>query len=138
MTDDEINQLIFAPGFSTADQVTDVSGRGVGMDVVKQNIQSMGGYVEIQSQKGKGTTIRIVLPLTLAILDGMSVKTGDEVFILPLSCVAGQAPSPAPAPASASPAPWPRKLGWSCMRAAPNLRVTGLSHSVTRRADTAA
>ncbi|NVJ28904.1 chemotaxis protein CheW, partial [Myxococcus sp. AM011] len=55
---------------------------------VKQNIQSMGGYVEIQSQKGKGTTIRIVLPLTLAILDGMSVKTGDEVFILPLSCVA--------------------------------------------------
>ncbi|WP_426399808.1 chemotaxis protein CheA [Ralstonia sp. R-29] len=88
MTDDEINQLIFAPGFSTADQVTDVSGRGVGMDVVKQNIQSMGGYVEIQSQKGKGTTMRIVLPLTLAILDGMSVKTGDEVFILPLSCVA--------------------------------------------------
>ncbi|MCL9852132.1 chemotaxis protein CheW, partial [Ralstonia solanacearum] len=88
MTDDEINQLIFAPGFSTADQVTDVSGRGVGMDVVKQNIQSMGGYVEIQSQRGKGTTIRIVLPLTLAILDGMSVKTGEEVFILPLSCVA--------------------------------------------------
>ncbi|WP_439893984.1 chemotaxis protein CheA (plasmid) [Ralstonia sp. 25C] len=88
MTDDEINQLIFAPGFSTADQVTDVSGRGVGMDVVKQNIQSMGGYVEIQSQKGKGTTMRIVLPLTLAILDGMSVKTGEEVFILPLSCVA--------------------------------------------------
>jgi two-component system chemotaxis sensor kinase CheA len=88
MTDDEINLLIFAPGFSTADQVTDVSGRGVGMDVVKQNIQSMGGYVEIQSQRGKGTTIRIVLPLTLAILDGMSVKTGDEVFILPLSCVA--------------------------------------------------
>ncbi len=88
MTDDEINQLIFAPGFSTADQVTDVSGRGVGMDVVKQNIQSMGGYVEIQSQRGKGSTIRIVLPLTLAILDGMSVKTGNEVFILPLSCVA--------------------------------------------------
>ncbi|WP_296229065.1 chemotaxis protein CheA [Ralstonia sp. UBA689] len=88
MTDDDINQLIFAPGFSTADQVTDVSGRGVGMDVVKQNIQSMGGYVEIQSQRNKGTTIRIVLPLTLAILDGMSVKTGDEVFILPLSSVA--------------------------------------------------
>jgi len=88
MTDDEINQLIFAPGFSTAEQVTDVSGRGVGMDVVKQNIQSMGGYVEIQSQRGKGSTIRIVLPLTLAILDGMSVKTGEEVFILPLSCVA--------------------------------------------------
>lgn len=88
ITDDEINQLIFAPGFSTADQVTDVSGRGVGMDVVKQNIQSMGGYVEIQSHTGRGTTIRIVLPLTLAILDGMSVKTGDEVFILPLSSVA--------------------------------------------------
>jgi len=74
MTDEEVGMLIFAPGFSTAEQVTDVSGRGVGMDVVKRNIQEMGGHVEIQSKQGAGTTIRILLPLTLAILDGMSVK----------------------------------------------------------------
>ncbi|MDU6411267.1 MAG: chemotaxis protein CheA [Yersiniaceae bacterium] len=87
MTDEEVGMLIFAPGFSTAEQVTDVSGRGVGMDVVKRNIQEMGGHVEIHSQQGKGTTIRILLPLTLAILDGMSVKVGSEVFILPLNAV---------------------------------------------------
>ncbi len=87
MSDDEVGMLIFAPGFSTAEQVTDVSGRGVGMDVVKRNIQEMGGHVEIQSKAGSGTTIRILLPLTLAILDGMSVKVADEVFILPLNAV---------------------------------------------------
>ncbi|VVE88911.1 chemotaxis protein CheA [Pandoraea bronchicola] len=87
MTDEEVWQLIFAPGFSTAEAVTDVSGRGVGMDVVKRNIQQMGGHVEILSSRGKGTTIRIVLPLTLAILDGMSVKVGPEIFILPLNFV---------------------------------------------------
>lgn len=87
MTDEEVSMLIFAPGFSTAEQVTDVSGRGVGMDVVKRNIQEMGGHVEIQSKQGAGTTIRILLPLTLAILDGMSVKVADEVFILPLNAV---------------------------------------------------
>ena len=87
MTDDEVWQLIFAPGFSTAEVVTDVSGRGVGMDVVKRNIQEMGGHVEISSRPGLGTTTRIVLPLTLAILDGMSVRTGEETFILPLNCV---------------------------------------------------
>ena len=87
MTDDEVAMLIFAPGFSTAEQVTDVSGRGVGMDVVKRNIQEMGGHVEIRSKPGAGTTIRILLPLTLAILDGMSVKVSDEVFILPLNAV---------------------------------------------------
>ncbi|MCE0732003.1 chemotaxis protein CheA [Halomonas sp. G15] len=87
MSDDEVWQLIFAPGFSTAKEVTDVSGRGVGMDVVKRNIQGMGGQVQIMSARGKGTTIRIVLPLTLAILDGMSIKVGNEVFILPLSTV---------------------------------------------------
>ncbi|ALS66306.1 chemotaxis protein CheA [Pandoraea apista] len=87
MTDEEVWQLIFAPGFSTAEAVTDVSGRGVGMDVVKRNIQQMGGHVEILSTRGKGTTIRIVLPLTLAILDGMSVKVGPEIFILPLNFV---------------------------------------------------
>ncbi|ENH4375433.1 chemotaxis protein CheA [Enterobacter hormaechei subsp. xiangfangensis] len=87
MTDEEVGMLIFAPGFSTAEQATDVSGRGVGMDVVKRNIQEMGGHVEIQSKQGAGTTIRILLPLTLAILDGMSVKVADEVFILPLNAV---------------------------------------------------
>jgi two-component system chemotaxis sensor kinase CheA len=87
MSDDEVWNLIFLPGFSTAEQVTDVSGRGVGMDVVKRNIQSMGGHVEITSHAGKGSTTRIVLPLTLAILDGMSVKVGNEIFILPLNFV---------------------------------------------------
>ena len=87
MSDEEVWNLIFMPGFSTAEQVTDVSGRGVGMDVVKRNIQSMGGHVEITSHAGKGTTTRIVLPLTLAILDGMSVKVGNEIFILPLNFV---------------------------------------------------
>tara|TARA_R110002012_G_scaffold112926_2_gene258828 strand:+ start:3466 stop:5550 length:2085 start_codon:yes stop_codon:yes gene_type:complete len=87
MSDEDVFQLIFAPGFSTAKEVTDVSGRGVGMDVVKRNIQSMGGRVEIQSKLGEGTNTRIVLPLTLAILDGMSIKVGGETFILPLSTV---------------------------------------------------
>jgi two-component system chemotaxis sensor kinase CheA len=87
MPDDEVWQLIFAPGFSTADKVTEISGRGVGMDVVRRNIQSMGGHVQLYSRAGKGTTTRIVLPLTLAILDGMSVQVGNEVFILPLAHV---------------------------------------------------
>ncbi|MHB1332855.1 MAG: chemotaxis protein CheA [Sulfuriferula sp.] len=87
MPDSEVWQLIFAPGFSTAEAVTDVSGRGVGMDVVKRNIMAMGGTVEIRSAKGYGTTIAISLPLTLAILDGMSVKVGEEVYILPLGYV---------------------------------------------------
>lgn len=87
ISDEEVWMLIFAPGFSTAEKVTDVSGRGVGMDVVKRNIQDMGGYVEIHSEKDKGSTIRIILPLTLAILDGMSVRVGDETFILPLNAV---------------------------------------------------
>jgi two-component system chemotaxis sensor kinase CheA len=87
MSDAEVWQLIFAPGFSTAETVTDVSGRGVGMDVVKRNIEAMGGVVEIRSAKGFGTTISISLPLTLAILDGMSIRVGDEVYILPLGFV---------------------------------------------------
>ncbi|MCY1165453.1 MAG: chemotaxis protein CheA [Pseudomonadota bacterium] len=87
ISDEEVWQLIFAPGFSTAETVTDVSGRGVGMDVVKRNIHEMGGHVEIASTQGRGTTIRIVLPLTLAILNGMSVKVGNEVYILPLNYV---------------------------------------------------
>ena len=87
ISDDELWQLLFAPGFSTAEQVTDISGRGVGMDVVRRNIQSMGGNVQMFSREGQGTTTRIVLPLTLAILDGMSVQVGNETFILPLSHV---------------------------------------------------
>ena len=85
--DEEVWLLIMAPGFSTAEAVTDVSGRGVGMDVVKRNIQEMGGHVEIASVQGKGTSIRIVLPLTLAILNGMSVRVGNEIYILPLNYV---------------------------------------------------
>jgi len=85
--DEDVWLLIMAPGFSTAEAVTDVSGRGVGMDVVKRNIQEMGGHVEISSVQGRGTTIRIVLPLTLAILNGMSVRVGNEVYILPLNYV---------------------------------------------------
>ena len=87
MADAEVWQLIFAPGFSTADEITDISGRGVGMDVVKRNIGAMGGAVEIRSARGFGTTISISLPLTLAILDGMSVRVGEEVYILPLGYV---------------------------------------------------
>ncbi|HEY6773134.1 MAG TPA: chemotaxis protein CheA [Oxalicibacterium sp.] len=87
MPDEEVWQLIFSPGFSTAETVTDVSGRGVGMDVVKRNITSMGGAIDIRSMKGFGTTISISLPLTLAILDGMSIRVGDEIYILPLGYV---------------------------------------------------
>ncbi|MEO8417569.1 MAG: chemotaxis protein CheW [Methylophilaceae bacterium] len=87
MSDNEVWQLIFAPGFSTAEVITDVSGRGVGMDVVKRNITAMGGSVDIRSARGFGTTIKISLPLTLAILDGMSVNVGAEIYILPLSFV---------------------------------------------------
>ncbi|MFZ6871101.1 chemotaxis protein CheA [Undibacterium sp. Di27W] len=87
MSDSEVWLLIFAPGFSTAETVTDVSGRGVGMDVVKRNIAAMGGVVDIRSAKGYGTTITISLPLTLAILDGMSIKFGNEIYILPLGFV---------------------------------------------------
>ncbi|TAK84289.1 MAG: chemotaxis protein CheA [Aquabacterium sp.] len=87
LTDSEVWNLIFAPGFSTADVVTDVSGRGVGMDVVKKNITSLGGTVEIDSAEGYGMRVAVRLPLTLAIMDGMSVGVGEEVYILPLSSV---------------------------------------------------
>ena len=87
MTDQEVYGLIFAPGFSTAEQVTDVSGRGVGMDVVKKNITALGGTVEIDSAEGYGMSVKVRLPLTLAIMDGMSIGVGDECYILPLSSV---------------------------------------------------
>jgi len=87
MTDAEVWLLIFEPGFSTADQITEVSGRGVGMDVVKRNITAMGGRVEIESMLGIGTRMTVRLPLTLAILDGMSIAAGQETFIIPLGYV---------------------------------------------------
>jgi len=87
MSDTDVFGLIFAPGFSTAEQVTDVSGRGVGMDVVKRNISAMGGTVEIRSAIGFGTTISIALPLTLAILDGMSVALGNNLYVVPLNLI---------------------------------------------------
>ncbi|MGH8762174.1 MAG: chemotaxis protein CheW [Nitrosospira sp.] len=87
MSDQEVFQLIFEAGFSTAEKITDVSGRGVGMDVVRRNIREMGGNVEIHSKLGAGTCISIRLPLTLAILDGMSVAVGREVFIIPLTYI---------------------------------------------------
>jgi two-component system, chemotaxis family, sensor kinase CheA len=87
MTDAEVWSLIFAPGFSTAEVVTDVSGRGVGMDVVKKNITALGGTVEIDSAEGYGMSVKVRLPLTLAIMDGMSVGVGEEVYILPLMSV---------------------------------------------------
>jgi two-component system, chemotaxis family, sensor kinase CheA len=87
MSDQDVWSLIFAPGFSTADVVTDVSGRGVGMDVVKKNITALGGTVDIDSAEGYGMRVSVRLPLTLAIMDGMSVGVGEEVYILPLSSV---------------------------------------------------
>lgn len=84
VTDQYVWQLIMAAGFSTAAEVTDVSGRGVGMDVVKRNIETMGGRIEIESNEGEGSTFQIRLPLTLAILDGMSVAVAEQLFIIPL------------------------------------------------------
>ena len=87
MSDEEVWQLIFAPGFSTADTVTDISGRGVGMDVVLKNVQSIGGRVQISSEPERGTRVTISLPLTLAILEGLAVAVGGEKFIIPLNVI---------------------------------------------------
>jgi two-component system chemotaxis sensor kinase CheA len=84
LSDEQIHELIFHPGFSTADKISDISGRGVGMDVVRRNIQELNGSVEVESTPGVGSTFTIRLPLTLAILDGQLVRVGNEVFILPL------------------------------------------------------
>src|SRR6266851_10162990 len=83
MKDRDIAQLIFAPGFSTADKVTDVSGRGVGMDVVKTNIEKIGGTVDIQSQPGKGATLKLRIPLTLAIIPALIVACRGERYAIP-------------------------------------------------------
>jgi two-component system chemotaxis sensor kinase CheA len=87
LTADEVNNLIFEAGFSTAEKVSDVSGRGVGMDVVKRSIHDLGGQVSLQSEHGKGSTIKIILPMTLAIIEGLMVSVADERYVLPLSAV---------------------------------------------------
>ncbi len=87
LSDEQIHDLIFAPGFSTAEVVSDVSGRGVGMDVVRKNIRALGGTVEVHSEPGQGSTFTIRLPLTLAILDGQSVRVGQEIYIVPLIAI---------------------------------------------------
>ena len=84
LTDSQVFDLIFEPGFSTAKEISDISGRGVGMDVVKKNIQALGGRIQVESTPGKGSSFKVNLPLTLAILDGQLVKVGSEVYILPL------------------------------------------------------
>ncbi len=88
LTDDEIHELLFRPGFSTAKVVTDVSGRGVGMDVVKRNVEALNGAISVSSTPGQGSRFRIRLPLTLAILDGLSVRVGEQIFIIPLLSIA--------------------------------------------------
>ncbi|MBI4522674.1 MAG: chemotaxis protein CheA [Deltaproteobacteria bacterium] len=87
LTEEQIHSLIFRPGFSTAAVVSDVSGRGVGMDVVKRNVEALNGTVAISSERGKGTRFRIKLPLTLAILDGLSLRVGEEIYIIPLIAI---------------------------------------------------
>ena len=87
MTNNEKAMLVFGAGVSTADQITDISGRGVGMDVVKTNIQKLGGAIKLDTELGRGTTITIMLPLTLAILDGLDIAVGDQKYILPLSSI---------------------------------------------------
>jgi two-component system, chemotaxis family, sensor kinase CheA len=87
LTDEQICHLILLPGFSTADKITDISGRGVGMDIVKKNIEFFNGKMQIRTKEGVGTTVSIKLPLTIAIIDGLTVSIGDEAFVVPLSSV---------------------------------------------------
>ena len=84
LSDKEAFNLIFQPGFSTKTEISDISGRGVGMDVVKKNINAMGGSVEVETVKGEGSTFTIRLPLTLAILDGQLFRVGQQIYITPL------------------------------------------------------
>ncbi len=87
LTEDEINNLIFLPGFSTASGVSEISGRGVGMDVVRRNVQDLGGRISLKSAPGKGMTIQLALPLTLAVMDGMIVKVATETYVMPISSI---------------------------------------------------
>ena len=85
--EDEINNLIFLPGFSTAEKVSDISGRGVGMDVVRRNIQDVGGRISLKSERGRGMAIQLALPLTLAVMDGMVIRVGQETYVMPMSAI---------------------------------------------------
>jgi two-component system, chemotaxis family, sensor kinase CheA len=87
LSDDEINNLIFMPGFSTAEKVSDISGRGVGMDVVRRNIQDVGGRISLKSERGRGMSIQLALPLTLAVMDGMVIRVGQETYVMPMSAI---------------------------------------------------
>jgi len=87
LSEDEMNNLIFLPGFSTAEAVSDISGRGVGMDVVRRNIQEIGGRITLKSVRGRGMNIQLALPLTLAVMDGMVIKIGQETYVMPLSAI---------------------------------------------------
>jgi two-component system chemotaxis sensor kinase CheA len=87
LSEEEINNLIFLPGFSTADAVSDISGRGVGMDVVRRNIQDIGGRISLKSERGRGMTLQLALPLTLAVMDGMVIRLGSETYVVPLSAI---------------------------------------------------
>ena len=87
LTEDEINNLIFAPGFSTAETISDISGRGVGMDVVRRNIQDLGGRITLKSERGKGMTLQLALPLTLAVMDGMVIKVNEQTYVVPMSAI---------------------------------------------------
>jgi two-component system, chemotaxis family, sensor kinase CheA len=87
LTEDEISNLIMLPGFSTAETISDISGRGVGMDVVRSNIQDIGGRISVKSERGRGMTIQLALPLTLAVMDGMVIKTGQQTYVMPLSSI---------------------------------------------------
>jgi two-component system chemotaxis sensor kinase CheA len=87
LSEDEINSLIFLPGFSTAETISDISGRGVGMDVVRRNIQDVGGRISIKSARGRGMTIQLALPLTLAVMDGMVVRVAQETYVMPMSAI---------------------------------------------------
>jgi two-component system, chemotaxis family, sensor kinase CheA len=87
LTEDEVNNLIFMPGFSTAESVSDISGRGVGMDVVRRNIQDLGGRINVKSECGRGMTIQLALPLTLAVMDGMVIRVGRETYVMPMSSI---------------------------------------------------
>jgi two-component system chemotaxis sensor kinase CheA len=87
LSEDEITNLIFLPGFSTAETISDISGRGVGMDVVRSNIQDVGGRISVKSERGRGMTLQLALPLTLAVMDGMVIKVNQETYVLPISAI---------------------------------------------------
>src|SRR5262249_1460726 len=87
LSNDEISNLVFLPGLSTATLISDISGRGVGMDVVRRNIQELGGRIALKSERSRGMTIQLALPLTLAVMDGMMIKVGRETYVMPMAAI---------------------------------------------------